>query len=157
MMVARARGDRPAQNFPRDILRGILRPMFGGVECDDPNRVVILAGHQVGDGGFEIGFSDIGFRECRAEVSVIVDDEIRFRSGPFGTIEGTKLRSIKTPIATNTGNLSTKSRRGNRSLLPPTALAMMSGERFGAGFGMGARAMSASVISATRTGSEIGV
>jgi hypothetical protein len=34
---------------------------------------------------------------------------------------------------------------------------MMSGERFGAGFGMGARAMSASVIAATRTMSAIRV
>jgi hypothetical protein len=34
---------------------------------------------------------------------------------------------------------------------------MISGERFGAGFGMGALAVSASVIVATRTMSEIGV
>jgi hypothetical protein len=32
---------------------------------------------------------------------------------------------------------------------------MISGERFGAGFGIGASAMSASVIAATRTMSEI--
>jgi hypothetical protein len=38
-----------AHNFPRDILRGILRPMFGGIECDDPNRVAVLAGHQTRD------------------------------------------------------------------------------------------------------------
>ena len=42
-----------AHNFPRDILRGILGPMFGGVKCDDANRVAVLAGHQVVDGGFE--------------------------------------------------------------------------------------------------------
>src|SRR5450631_1273004 len=64
-------------NFPRDTLRGILSPMFGGVERDDSNRVAVLAGHQIADDGFEIGFADIGFRECRAEVSVIVDDEIK--------------------------------------------------------------------------------
>jgi hypothetical protein len=34
---------------------------------------------------------------------------------------------------------------------------MISGERFGAGFDIGARAMSASVIAATRTKSEIRV
>jgi hypothetical protein len=28
--------------------------MFGGVERHDANRVAILAGHQVADGGFEI-------------------------------------------------------------------------------------------------------
>jgi hypothetical protein len=44
-----------AHNFQCDILRGILLPMFGGVECDEPNRVAVVAGHQVVDGGFEIG------------------------------------------------------------------------------------------------------
>jgi hypothetical protein len=54
-------------------------------------------------------------------------------------------------------NLSTKPRRRNRSLLPPTALAVISGERYGAGFGIGACAMSASVVVAMRTVSEIRV
>src|SRR5450432_142062 len=66
-----------AQNLPRDVLRGILGPMFGGVECDHADRVAVLAGHQIADDGFEIGFADIGFRECRASFSVIVDDEIK--------------------------------------------------------------------------------
>jgi hypothetical protein len=57
---------KAAHNFQRDVLRGILSPMFGGVECDDADRVAILAGHQAGDVGFEIGLGDIGFRECRA-------------------------------------------------------------------------------------------
>jgi hypothetical protein len=126
-----------AHNFPRDILRGILSPMFGGVERDDANRVAVLAGHRIADDGFEIGFPDIGFRECRAEVSVIVDDEIK-RNG---------CRE----------NLSTKPRRRNRSRLPPTALAMISGKRFGVGFGIGARAVYASGIAATRSMSEIRV
>jgi hypothetical protein len=64
-----------AQNFPRDILRGILGPMFGGVERDHADRVVILAGHQVGNGGFEIGLGDVGLRECGAGFPVIVYDE----------------------------------------------------------------------------------
>ena len=51
--------------------------MFGGVERDDANRVAVLAGHQVGDGGFEVGFADVGFRECRAKRPVIVDDEVK--------------------------------------------------------------------------------
>ena len=49
-----------AHNFPRDIFRGILGPMFGGVVSDDPDRVAVLAGHQVGRGGFEIGLGDVG-------------------------------------------------------------------------------------------------
>jgi hypothetical protein len=66
-----------AQNFPSDILRGIPRPMFGGIECDDPNRVAVLAGHQVVDGSFEIGLAEIGLRECGTRFPVIVDDEIK--------------------------------------------------------------------------------
>jgi hypothetical protein len=44
-----------ANNFQCDILRGVLGPMFGGVKRDDANRVAVLAGHQVVDGGIEIG------------------------------------------------------------------------------------------------------
>jgi hypothetical protein len=64
------------------------RTKFRGVECDHANRVAVLAGHQVGDGGFEIGLADIGLGECRAKRPVIVDDDIKVWSGPFGTIEG---------------------------------------------------------------------
>jgi len=42
-----------AQNFPRDVLRCILGPMFGGVERDDADRVAVLAGHQIADDGPE--------------------------------------------------------------------------------------------------------
>jgi len=42
-------------------------------ERDDADRVAVLAGHQVVvDGSFEIGFAKIGFRECRAEVTVLL-------------------------------------------------------------------------------------
>ena len=54
-----------------------VRVAFRGVKGHDANRVVELAGHQVRDGGFEIGFAEIGFRECRAKFPVIVDDEIK--------------------------------------------------------------------------------
>jgi hypothetical protein len=46
-------------NFARDILRGILSPMFGGVERDDPNRVAVLAGHQIADDGFEASLTSV--------------------------------------------------------------------------------------------------
>jgi hypothetical protein len=46
---------KPAHNFPRGILRGILSPLFDAVECHDADWVAVLAGHQVADGGFEIG------------------------------------------------------------------------------------------------------
>ena len=42
--------------------------MFDGVVRDDANRVAVLAGHQIGNGGFEIGFADIGFGECRGTI-----------------------------------------------------------------------------------------
>ena len=65
-----------AQDFPPDVLRGILGRMFGGVERDDADRVAVLAGHQIADDGFEIRFANIGFRKCGAQVSKNVDDEI---------------------------------------------------------------------------------
>jgi hypothetical protein len=55
---------KASQNFRRDILRGILSPMFGGVERDGSNRVTVLTGHQIADDGFEVGLIDIGFRKC---------------------------------------------------------------------------------------------
>jgi len=57
-----------AHNLPRNILRGILSPMFGDVERHDANWVAVLPGHQVGNGGFEIGFAEIGFRDAGPSV-----------------------------------------------------------------------------------------
>jgi hypothetical protein len=128
--------------------------LFGGVERDDANRVAVLAGHQIADEGFEVGLIDIGFRKCSAQVSKIVDDE---KNGLIGAARHNRRNKAPAHEKLQTQrflwNLSTKPRRRNRSELPPTALAMMSGE----GFGVGAHAMSASVIAATRSMSEIGV
>src|SRR5216683_3299144 len=66
-----------AHNFPRDILRGILSPMFGGVKCDDAKRVAVLSGHHIADDGFEMGFADIGLCECGTRLPVAVDDEVK--------------------------------------------------------------------------------
>jgi hypothetical protein len=63
-----ARKISAAPDLMRDILRHISRPLFGGVECDDANRVAVLAGHQIADEGFEVGLIN---------VSKIVDDEIK--------------------------------------------------------------------------------
>jgi len=99
-----------AQNFPSDILRGILGPMLGDVKRDDANRVAVLSRHQIADRRFEIGPHDIGLDECEAKVGpVIVDDDI-FRSLPLGTIDGVQLRRIRNSQQRNTGNLSTKQR-----------------------------------------------
>src|ERR1700730_3757776 len=66
-----------AQNFARDILRGVLGPMVDAVESDDADWVAVLAGHQVANDSFEIGFADISFRECGTRLPVIVDDAIK--------------------------------------------------------------------------------
>jgi len=50
--------------------------MLGSVERDDADRILVLAGHQVVDGAFEIGLSDIGFGKGDAKLSVIVDDKV---------------------------------------------------------------------------------
>jgi hypothetical protein len=52
------------------------------VKRDDANRVAVLAGHQVVDGGFEIGLAEISLYDGRTELSVITDDEkINFDRG----------------------------------------------------------------------------
>ena len=59
-----------------DILRDIFRPVLSRVECDHADRVAVLARHQIGDDGFEIGLLDIGLGKRGAEVSEIIDDKI---------------------------------------------------------------------------------
>jgi hypothetical protein len=93
---------KAAQNFPRDILRGILSPMFGGVKRNDANRVAVLARHQVVDGGFEIGFADIGLRECGDLLPEIVDDKINRPGVAIRHNRQNKAPAIKTPNATVT-------------------------------------------------------
>ena len=47
-------------NFEGDIFRDVLRPMLKRIEGDNADRIVELAGHQVGDNGFEVGPLDLG-------------------------------------------------------------------------------------------------
>jgi hypothetical protein len=67
-----------AHNFQRDILRGILGPMFGGVKRNDPNRVAVLAGHQIVDGGFEIGLARASSWR-RSEGVTVMEIPVRMR------------------------------------------------------------------------------
>jgi len=46
---------KAAHDFAGDVSRCILDPTLRDIEGDDANRVVILAGHQVGNDRFEIG------------------------------------------------------------------------------------------------------
>jgi hypothetical protein len=112
-----------AHNFPRDIFRGVLRPMLGGVECGDANRVAVLAGHQIADDGFEVGLIDVGFRKCGPQVSEIVDDEIKGL-----IVTGRHNRRNNAPAHKKLQaqkilkDLSTNPKHRNRNQLPPTAL-----------------------------------
>ena len=57
----------PAQ-LMGDICGDVLRPALGGVEGDDADRVVVLAGQQVLDHGFQVGGLDVGSRARRGRV-----------------------------------------------------------------------------------------
>jgi hypothetical protein len=126
--------------------------MFGGVECDDSKRVTVLARHQIADDGFEIGFANIGFCECRAEVSVIVDDEIKIlivavRHNRRNEAPAHKrLQTQRLPREHETEASEPQSITADR-LCDDIGRALR---------GTGAHTMSASVIAATRSMSELG-
>ena len=63
-------------DLPCDNFRDIFRPMLGGVECDDSDRVAVLAGHQIADGGFEIGLLYICLAIGAAQPSEIIEHEM---------------------------------------------------------------------------------
>src|SRR5882762_674141 len=55
-----------------DIGGYVLRPVFGGVEGDDADRVLILPLQQVEDDGFEIGPFEVSFRPDTAGAAQII-------------------------------------------------------------------------------------
>ena len=59
-----------------DVGRDVTRPAFGGVEADDAYGVVVLAGHQVLDDGFQIGRLEIGLAPHQAVSAEIVHHQI---------------------------------------------------------------------------------
>jgi hypothetical protein len=62
----------------RHVLRYILRPLLHGVESHDADRVLVLAGEQIGDHGFQIGIFNIGFPIGPAIAAKVVNDKVRF-------------------------------------------------------------------------------
>src|SRR3954470_1251176 len=56
--------------------------MLRGVERDHAKGIVILAGDEIGDDGFEIGSPDLGFTKHAAMTAEIVDHEIDGLVGP---------------------------------------------------------------------------
>ena len=59
-----------------DVGRNVLRPLFGGVEGDDANRIFVLALKQIEDHGFQIGSFHIGFASGAAVLAKVIDNEV---------------------------------------------------------------------------------
>lgn len=70
--VAHNGGAIPALRLPRHI----LRPFFGGVEGDDPDRILVLALKQVEYHGFQIGGLSVGFTPYPTIAAKVVHDEV---------------------------------------------------------------------------------
>ena len=62
--------DEAAQYFLRDGVRNILGSVGIGVEHRHAQRITVLPGHQVGDGGFIVGAVQVGLCERRAELAM---------------------------------------------------------------------------------------
>ena len=60
----------------RDVRRHVFGPSVGDVEGDDADRVVILAGNQIGDRGFHIGPIFAGLAIGPAQLTEIIEHEI---------------------------------------------------------------------------------
>jgi len=59
-----------------DGVRDVLGPIGLWVEADHAQRIAMLAGDQVGDGGFIVGAVEVGLCERRAEPAVVVYDNV---------------------------------------------------------------------------------
>ncbi len=59
------------------VRRYILRPFLGGIECNNPDWIAVLAFEQIEDDGFEIGGLDIRLPINSAIPPEIVNYEVR--------------------------------------------------------------------------------
>ena len=85
---------KPTQDFLRDGLRDIRGPIGLRVEHDHAQRIAVLAGHQVGDGGVVVGAVDIGLGERRTKPAIVVDDDVeicRYSRNKRGLIRNNSL------------------------------------------------------------------
>ena len=71
-------------DFPGDILRGIVRPMLQGVECDHPDRVVELSGWEIRNDCFEVGLLDLCFSVNAAAWTEAVNHQVDGLIRPVG-------------------------------------------------------------------------
>jgi len=60
-----------------DGVRDVLGPIGLWVEADHAQRIAMLAGDQVGDGGFIVGAVEVGLCERRAEPAKVIDDDVK--------------------------------------------------------------------------------
>jgi len=97
-----------AHDLGRKIFRDIFGPMLGGVEGDDLDRVVVLAGEKIGDRRFQIGSLNIGLAIGSPQRAETFKHEVDGLIVPFGTIEGVQLRAIGNSTQQPPANLSTK-------------------------------------------------
>src|SRR5882757_7200492 len=81
-----------------DIGRDVARPAFGGVEADDAYGVVVLAGHQVLDDGFQIGRLEIGLAPHQAVSAEIVHHQVDIPIIVPGNDRRRPITQTRTPI-----------------------------------------------------------
>jgi hypothetical protein len=62
--------------FVRHVCRHILRPLLGGIEGHDPDRVFVLAFEQVEDDCFQIGALYVDFPVDPPIAAKIIDHEV---------------------------------------------------------------------------------
>jgi hypothetical protein len=59
-----------------DVARHILRPFFGGVKTDNPDRVPLLPLDHVDYDGFKVGPLDVGFAVSSTVSAEVVNDDV---------------------------------------------------------------------------------
>src|SRR5258708_11196610 len=112
-----------SHDLARDIFRNIVGPPFSRVEGDDPNRIVELAGHQIGDDCFQVGPLDIGLAKREAQPSKIIKDDIEGLTGAVRHYRrGQTPTHTQTPATRTLGKFNHKNgRRSAKKQVPGTA------------------------------------
>ena len=57
-------------------VRDILGAISIGIEHDYAQRIAVLAGHEIGDGGLIVGAVEVGLGERGAEIAVMIDNKV---------------------------------------------------------------------------------
>jgi hypothetical protein len=103
--------------FVRHVCRHILRPLLGGVEGDDADRIFVLALEQTKDDGFQIRRLDIGLAPGAAVPAKVVNNELQFLIVTFRHDRGVQpVRGITQEPLRNNG---TEIKFGLQQIVPP--------------------------------------